>query len=209
MNKIQPLENLSHDISRDFFRYFLRVSINNISQWSSIHELNQHEKTIHVVIWANVIYDVFVGAHGHNCGLNLYLLEHLFVWNFHDSDGYTFGWMLSVVGFINRAHSTLPQLFSKSIDFIGITGNEVYFLYLFLEIIVCHKVILWNLVFLLQTVQDGNESLWIFLNFVWRYIIFVKHFHHIRRQPFNTVLALQIDLQVNFMLEIGRSKVIE
>lgn len=120
MDKVKPLEDLPHDKSRYILGYILGIPINYISQTATIHVLDQHEQAIHVVIRLQIVDDVFICTHGHDCGLYFYLVEHLFVGDLHHSDCHALVRSFPVVCLVDSAHGALAELLGKTIDFVRV-----------------------------------------------------------------------------------------
>jgi hypothetical protein len=74
MEEIKSLQDLAHDIRRDILRNPFGIPIDNVGEGAAVHELDQHEEAVHVIVGAYVVYDVLVRAHRHHCRLDLYLL---------------------------------------------------------------------------------------------------------------------------------------
>ncbi len=153
MDEIESEEDLLHDVGGDVFGYFFGVAVDDVSQGASVHELDEHEETVHVVVGGDVVDDVPVGAHGHDCSLNLYLVQHLLVRHLHHSHRHALLLVLSVVRLVHCAHRPLTQLFRKSVYFIRVARNETNFRHFLLEIVIRHQFVLRKLFLFLQTMQ--------------------------------------------------------
>lgn len=204
MQRLEAEQDLSHDEGANPFWYLFEVLINDISKCSSVHVLDKHEEAVHVVVGGVVVDDVGVGAHAHHSSLDLDLVQNVLLWHLHHSHCPSLIGILSVKGLIDGAHGSLAELLGKAIKFIGVIRQEYNLLDLLVELAVCEQRIIGNFLLGLETGDDLYHDLWVFLDEVVIYAVFVEELHHIGSESFDSAGTVEIHLQVHLMLEVFR-----
>lgn len=149
MKSLESLQYFLHDIGRDPFWDLLDVLVDDLGEAATVHVLDEHEQTIHVVVGSLVVYDILVGAHRHHGRLDLYLVQDVLFRNLHHPHRPAVVLVLPVEGLVHRAHGPLAQLLGKSVVLVGIVGQEVNPLNMFVELAVSEKVAVRGFILLL------------------------------------------------------------
>lgn len=206
MKNLQPLQNFLHDKGANSFRDLLDVLINDIRERSSIHVLNQHEKTVHVVVRSLVIDDVLIGAHGHDSCFNLDLMQDLLFRHFHHTYCPTFIGVLSAEGLVNGAHSAFAELLGETVDLIGVFRQKVYLFDLLVKLTISQKGVIRDFLLLLKSSHDLDHHLRVVLDHIFADVVLAEKLHHLRSEAFDAAGTVEVDFQVHLMLEILRPK---
>lgn len=180
MQHLQPQEYLPHDIGSDSFRNLLHILIDDIGECSSIHVLNQHEETVHVVVGGVVVDDVLIGAHRHHCSLDLDLMQYLLLRHLHHPHRPAFIRQLAVKCLVDRTHRTLTQLLGEPVDLVRVIRQKDDTFDLLIELRISEKSVIGNLLLLLKSSHDLDHHLRVVLNHILADIILIEQLHHLR-----------------------------
>lgn len=104
---LEAEQYLSHDERAHPLWDLFEVLVDDISERSSVHILDKHEKAVHIVIGGVVVDDVGVGAHAHHSSLDLDLMQNILLWHLHHSDSPCLIGILPIEGLIDGAHGSL------------------------------------------------------------------------------------------------------
>jgi hypothetical protein len=121
-----------------------------------------------------IVYDVLVGTHRHHCCLDLNLVQNVLLRHLHHPHGPTLIRILTIEGLVDGTHGSLSQLFRETIEFVGVVGQKMDFLYLLIELLVSHQCVVRDFVFLLQSSNNLNHHLRIFLDELFIDVVFSK-----------------------------------
>lgn len=206
MKHLQALQNFLHDIRANPLRDLLDVLVDDVGERSSVHVLDQHEETVHVVVRGLVVDDVPVGAHRHHCSLDLYLMQDLLFRDLHDPDCPALIRVLSAECLVNGAHRALAELFGKAIDLIGILWQKVDLLDLLVELTITQEGIIRDLFLLLEPSHDLDHHLRVILDHVLADVVLAEELHHLWGEALDAAWAVEVHLQMHLVLEILRPK---
>lgn len=204
MERLEAEQDLSHNERANPLWDLFEVLVNDISECSSVHVLDKHEETVHVVVRGVVVDDVGVGAHAHHSSLDLDLMQDFLLRHFHHPHSPSLIGILSVEGLIDGAHGSLSELFGKAIELIGVIRQEYNLLDLLIELAIGKQRIIGNFLLGLETIDDLYHDLWIFLDEVVIDAVFVEELHHVGSESLDSAGTVEIHLQVHLMLEVFR-----
>lgn len=111
-----------------------------------------------------VVDDVLVGAHRHDCGLDLDLVQDFLFGDFHDADCPAFIGQLSVEGLVDGAHGAFAELLGEAVELVWVVGQEGDSLDLLVELRISQEGIIGDLLLLLQARHDLDHDLRVVLD---------------------------------------------
>ena len=202
MQFFEPKHDFPHDVGRYPFWYLFHILVDDFSEASSVHELNKHEKTIHVVVRGMVVYDILVSTHRHHSSLDLDFVQDFLLRNFHDPDCPALVGIFTVKSLIYCTHSTFSQLFCKAIHLVRVVRQKLHSLYLFVELSVTQKSVVRNFFFFFKATDNLDHNLRIFFDEIFVDIVFGKQFHHVGGQSFDAAGTVEVNLQVHLVFKV-------
>lgn len=206
MEHLQPLQNFLHDVRTNPLGDLLDVLVNDVGERSSVHILDQHEETVHVVVRGLVVDDVPICAHRHHCCLDLNLMQDLLLGDLHHADCPALVGILPAEGLVNGAHRAFAELLGETVDLVGIFRQKVDLFDLLVELIVSQEGVIRDLFLLLEASHDLDHDLRVVLDYVLADVVFAEELHHFRSKAFDAARTVEIHLQMHLMLEILRPK---
>ena len=175
---LEPLQYFLHDIRANPFRDLLDVLVNDICERASVHVLDQHKQAVHVVVGSLVVDDVLVGAHGHDCGLDLDLMQDLLLRHLHHADCPALVGVLSAEGLVNGAHGAFAQLLGEAVDLVGVLRQKVDLLDLLVELAVGQEGVVRDFLVLLESSHDLDHHLRVVLDHILADVVLREQLHH-------------------------------
>lgn len=151
-----------------------------------------------------VVYDVFIGTHGHDCGLNLDLMQNILFWHLHHSHCPAFLSVLTVEGVVDRAHRPLAELLGETVQLIRVVRQEVYSFDLLIEFVVGEESVVGYFLLGFETSHDLDHDLRVVLDHVLANVVLCKQLHHVGSEALDPARAVQVHLQMHLVLEVLR-----
>ena len=201
---LQPLQDLLHDVGADLLGDLLQVLVDDVGECSPVHELDEHEEAVHVVVRRVVVYDVLIRAHGHHCGLYLYLVQDLLLRHLHHSHCPLLLRVLTVEGMVDCAHRALAELLGEAIELVGVVGEEVYAFDLLVEFVVGEEGVVGYLLLGFEASHDLDHDLGVVLDHLLADVVFGEELHHVGSEALDAAGAVEVHLQVHLVLEVLR-----
>lgn len=205
---IQTQKDLAHDERGDILGDVAHVLVDDFGEAASVHELDEHEQAVHVVVAGVVVDNVGVRTHGHDSSFDLDLVEDVLLGDLHDSDGPALVGVLAVEGLVDRAHGALAELLGEPIQLVGVFRLELDLGYLFIEIGIGYQRVLRDFLGGLQPPHYLDHRLRVLLDVMPRQVVLLEKFHHVVGEALDAHRAVQVHFQVQLVLEVGRSGVL-